>query len=88
MTCGLITILLSKMTHGIMLAKNDKITSKIKDATFYDINVAREEILISLCHNHQENMSVQCIPPYTPLLYSKTGVRRGIPIFSYFCSKT
>ena len=26
--------------------------------------------------------------PYTPLLYSKTGVCTGIPIFSYFCSKT
>ena len=23
---------------------------------------------------HQENMSVQCMPPYTPLLYSKTRV--------------
>ena len=32
---------------------------------------------------HQENMSVYCIPPYTPLLYSKTGVRRGIPIFLF-----
>ena len=28
--------------------------------------------------NHHDNMSVQCIPPYTPLLYSKTGVYRGI----------
>ena len=26
-------------------------------------------------------MSVQCIPPYTPLLYSKTGVCRGIHNF-------
>ena len=26
-------------------------------------------------------MSVQYIPPLTPLLYSKTGVCRGIPIF-------
>ena len=24
-------------------------------------------------------MSVKCIPPYTSLLYSKTGVYRGIP---------
>ena len=36
---------------------------------------------------HQENMSVQCIPPYTPLLYSKTGVCRGIPIFLIFAPK-
>ena len=28
-----------------MLARNDKLMSKIKDATFYDINVPREEIL-------------------------------------------
>ena len=28
------------------------------------------------------------IPPWTPLLYSKTGVYRGIHNFSYFCSKT
>ena len=33
---------------------------------------------------HQDNMSVKCIPPYTPLLFSKTGVFRGITIFSYF----
>ena len=26
-------------------------------------------------------MSVKCIPPYTPLLYSKTGICRGMPIF-------
>ena len=26
-------------------------------------------------------MSVKCVPPQTPLLYSKTGVCRGIPIF-------
>ena len=32
---------------------------------------------------HQENMSVKWIPPHTPLLYSKTGVCRGIPIFLF-----
>ena len=37
--------------------------------------------------SHQDNMSVLFIPPYTPLLYSKTGVYRGVH-FSYFCSKT
>ena len=36
---------------------------------------------------NQENMSVQCIPPCTPILYSKTGVRRGIPIFLIFVPK-
>ena len=33
--------------------------------------------------SHQENISVQYIPPYTPLLYSKTGIRSGIPIFLF-----
>ena len=36
---------------------------------------------------HQENMSVYYISPYTPLLYSKTGVCRGITIFLIFASK-
>ena len=36
---------------------------------------------------HQENMSVKYLPPYTPLLYRKTGVCRGIPIFLIFAHK-
>ena len=36
---------------------------------------------------HQENMSMYYIPPYTPPLYSKTGVYRGIPIFHIFDPK-
>ena len=32
-------------------------------------------------------MSVKCVPPQTPLLYSKTGVCRGIPIFLIFAPK-
>ena len=31
----------------------------------------------------QDNMSVKFIPTYTLLLYSKTGVCRGIPIFLF-----
>ena len=30
---------------------------------------------------HQENMSMKSISPHIPLLYSKTGVNKGIPIF-------
>ena len=37
--------------------------------------------------NHQENMSVYSLPPQTPLLYSNTGVCRGIPIFLIFAPK-
>ena len=36
---------------------------------------------------HQENMSVKCVPPQTPLLYSKTGVCMGIPVFLIFSPK-
>ena len=36
------------------------------------------------CNTHQENMSVTCISPSTLLLYNKTGVDRGIPIFLIF----
>ena len=36
---------------------------------------------------HQDNMSVCFIPPYTPLLYSKTGVYRGIHYFLIFAVK-
>ena len=32
-------------------------------------------------------MFMKCIPPYTPLLYSKAGVCRGIPIFLIFTPK-
>ena len=32
-------------------------------------------------------MSVRCIPLYTPLLCSKNGVCRGIPIFLIFAPK-
>ena len=36
---------------------------------------------------HQDNMSVKCVPPQTPLLYCKTGVNRGMPIFFIFAPK-
>ena len=36
---------------------------------------------------HQDNMSVIFTPPYTPLLYSKTGVYRGIHYFLIFALK-
>ena len=32
-------------------------------------------------------MPVKCIPPYTPLLYNKTGFYRGKPNFLNFDSK-
>ena len=37
--------------------------------------------------NSPENIFVKCIPPHTPLLYSKSGVYKGIPIFLNFDPK-
>ena len=37
-------------------------------------------LLLNASKCHQQNMSVKCIPSYTLLLYSKTGVYSGIPI--------
>ena len=37
--------------------------------------------------SHQDNMSVCFIPLYTPLLYSRTGVYRGIHYFLIFALK-
>ena len=36
---------------------------------------------------HKENMSMKCLPSYTPLLYSKTRECRGIHIFLIFTPK-
>ena len=33
---------------------------------------------------NQDNMSVKCIPPYIPLLYSRPGVYKGIHFFLNF----
>ena len=46
-----------------------------------------ECIKIHDCGMHQENVSAKCIPSHTPLLYSKTGVCRGIPISLIFAPK-
>ena len=47
------------------------------------------EHLIVFFARHQDNISVCFIPPYTPLLYSKTGRGlQGYTLFSYFSSKT
>ena len=40
-----------------------------------------------LLNIHQNNMSVCFIHPYNPLLYSKTGVYRGIHYFLIFALK-
>ena len=42
------------------------------------LDVAKTNHRPTAMEHHQENMSVKYIPPYTPLLYSKTGVCRGI----------
>ena len=49
--------------------------------------IVKRKIFITLKKRHQEYMSMKSIPPHTPLLYSKTGVYRGIPIFLIFAPK-
>ena len=48
---------------------------------FFAVLKIRNDILNE--NKHQDNMSVCLIPPYTPLLYSKTGVYRGIHFFLF-----
>ena len=47
--------------------------------------------MLACCHvvtlKHYDNSPALCIPPYTPLLYSKIGVYRGIHIFLIFALK-
>ena len=43
--------------------------------------------MVSALKFHHTNMSVSCTPPNTPLLYSKTGVYRGIHNFYIFALK-
>ena len=45
-----------------------------------------DDATLILCF-HLKNMSMKYIPPHNPLLYSKTGVYGGIPIFLIFASK-
>ena len=53
-----------------------------------DLNIKIQLILAILIFlDHHANMSVKCTPPYTPLLYSKTGVYRGIHFFLIFALK-
>ena len=61
--------------------------STIDEDTIQDI--AEVTLVLSLHFNplHQDNMSVCLIPPYTPLLYSKTGVYRGLHYYLIFALK-
>ena len=59
--------------------------------TLDDVNINFVVILLICClllvSAHQDNMSVCFIPPYTPSLYSKTGVYRSIHYFLIFALK-
>ena len=43
-----------------------------------------QKLVQKIKHRHHDNLSVWFIPPCTPLLYSKTGVYRGIHYFLIF----
>ena len=47
----------------------------------YQLNLTA---VVANFEEYQGNMSVKCIPPFSPLLYSENGVYRGIPIFFLF----
>ena len=61
----------------------------IKEKTYKDdletLNSSLYQGVVShtLAIKPQDNTSVKCIPPYTPLLYRKTGVYRGIHFFLF-----
>ena len=58
------------------------------NARFYISYASKQTFFCSENRNfHQANMSVYCRPPYIPLLYSKTGVYRGIHNFLIFALK-
>ena len=59
----------------------------IKDKSRVRLCSAHYSVFVTYLSKHQENMSVKCIPPYTPLVYSRIGVCRGIPIFLIFVLK-
>ena len=46
-----------------------------------------DQFILEVGIEGHKDMSMQYIPPYTPLLYSNTVVCRGIPIFLIFASK-
>ena len=62
-------------------------------ASSEDTGQSNQSLLSTLCvakglgFLHQNNMSVCFIPLYTQLLYSKTGVIRGIHYFLIFALK-
>ena len=60
------------------------VTSLIYHFTYYILNFCGHQ------RQHFVNIRIKCplnVHPYTPLLYSKTGICRGIPIFLIFAPK-
>ena len=91
------TLHMNNYTYYVLLASAMTIRSHFTKNIWYVQSVMvccpllQKDIASSLtrpCPNfitcHHENMSVYCI---TPLLYSKTWVCRGIPIFLIFAPK-
>ena len=52
--------------------------SMLNTCTFLNFLSIPHSSTSCICILHQDNTSVRSIPPYSPLLYSKTGVYRGI----------
>ena len=61
--------------------------SDINCTIIMDFNAIHSTLCSVQSRSHQDNMSVCFIPPYTLLLYRKTGVYRGIHYFLIFALK-
>ena len=78
--------------YNALLSSRTPIQYKWTVDIFLSVHVALEVIFVPnnrITENptHHENKSVKRTPPYTPLLYSKTGVYRGIFLFLIFALK-
>ena len=80
-------LIIQDCIHGVMIHKGSISHSWNYTTAFLLKNNGKLEIEI-FDRLHHANMTVQYRPPYTPLLYGKTGAYRGIIFFFNFCSKT
>ena len=73
----------------VVNGKNKMYVLHIKGEEYYNADTAVHMDITTEedSHNHHANKSVKCTPPYTPLLYSKNGVYRGIHYFIFFTPK-
>ena len=72
-----VILFLPLIQEGILSVSGERICTSI-GLPLRGLSLSRKNVCL-----HHENMPILIM---TPLLYSKTGVYRGINYFSYFCS--